>query len=161
MTNIFKLARVHIPSTDRNQFMHSLLDKGYINAPFRVDDEQRYITFMSDGTDDKEVIIVPDSDFDELAFVYEDWKSQGRNFDRCEKCGRLIKKSKTKPRKYCEECAKYAPVKDKTVECIDCGKVFKVEAHNTRTCRCEECQDINRKGTFSKYNAKRRGKSMV
>jgi uncharacterized OB-fold protein len=38
--------------------------------------------------------------------VYEDWKSQGRNFDRCEKCGRLIKKSKTKPRKYCEECAK-------------------------------------------------------
>jgi hypothetical protein len=106
LTNIFKLARVHIPSTDRNQFMHSLLDKGYINAPFRVDDEQRYVTFMSDGTDDEEIIIVPDGDFDELAFVYEDWKSKGQNFTRCEACGRLIKKSKTRPRKYCEECAK-------------------------------------------------------
>lgn len=113
LTNIFKLARVHIPSTDRNKFMHTLLDKGYINAPFRVDDEQRYVTFMSDGINDKEVIIVPDSDFDELAFVYEDWKSMGENFDRCEKCGRLIKKSKTKPRKYCEECAKNVQTEQK------------------------------------------------
>jgi hypothetical protein len=113
LTNIFKLARVHIPSTDRNKFMHTLLDKGYINAPFKVDDEQRYVTFMSDGVNDEEIIIVPDGDFDELAFVYEDWKSKGEKFTRCEMCGRLIKKSKTKPKKYCEECARESHLESK------------------------------------------------
>lgn len=113
LTNIFKLARVHIPSTDRNNFMHNLLNKGYINAPFRVSDEHRYVTFMSDGVDDEEIIIVPDGDFDELAFVYEQWKNKGCGFDRCSLCGRIIKQSKTKPRKYCEDCAKEAQTEQK------------------------------------------------
>ena len=99
------MARVHIPSTDRNKFLHELLNKGYINAPFKVDDEQRYITFMSDGNDDVEVLRVNECDFDELAFVYMNWKSDGVGFTRCEICNRLIKQSKTKPKKYCEECA--------------------------------------------------------
>ena len=105
LTNIFKLARVHIPSTDRNKFMHELLNKGYINAPFRVADEQRYVTFMSDGENDAEAIRVCEGDFEELAFVYANWKSGGAGFTRCVKCNRLIKQSKTKPRKYCEQCA--------------------------------------------------------
>lgn len=105
LTNIFKLARVHIPSTDRNKFMHSLLNKGYITAPFRVSDEHRYVTFISDVVDDEVILTVPECDFDELAFVYENWKSNGLSFDRCISCGKLIKKSKTKPRKYCEQCA--------------------------------------------------------
>lgn len=106
LTNIFKLARVHIPSVDRNNFMHNLFNNGYINAPFKVDDEQRYITFMSDGQDDIEVLKVNEFDFNELAFVYENWKNDGAGFTRCQKCNRLIKQSKTKPRKYCEDCAK-------------------------------------------------------
>lgn len=105
LTNIFKLARVHIPSTERNKFMHDLLNKGYINAPFRVADEQRYVTFMSDGENDVEVIKVNEFDFDELAYVYLNWKNEGKGFTRCQKCNKLIKQSKTKPRKYCELCA--------------------------------------------------------
>lgn len=105
LTNIFKLARVHIPSTERNKFMHELLSKGYINAPFRVADEQRYITFMSDSESDKEIIRINECDFDELAYVYLNWKNNSDGFTRCEKCNKLIKQSKTKPRKYCEECA--------------------------------------------------------
>lgn len=108
LTNIFKLARVHIPSSERNKFMHELLNKGYINAPFRVADEQRYITFMSDGENDEEVIRINECDFDELAYVYLNWKNNGNGFTRCEKCNKLIKQSKTKPRKYCEECAEEA-----------------------------------------------------
>ena len=106
LTNIFKLARVHIPSTKRNEFMHGLLENGYISAPFRVDDEQRYITFMSDGDGETAVIKINELDFYELAYVYENWKSGGSKFVRCDSCGRLIKRSKTRPRKYCEECAK-------------------------------------------------------
>lgn len=106
LTNIFKLARVHIPSTERNKFMHELLAKGFISAPFKVDDEQRYITYMSDNDDEDVIIKVNETDFYELAYVYEGWKNGGSGFVRCESCGRLIKRSKTKPRKYCEDCAK-------------------------------------------------------
>jgi hypothetical protein len=113
LTNIFKLARVHIPSTERNKFMHDILDKGYIKAPFRVADEHRYVTFMFDGDNDEEIINIPDNDFDELAFVYENWKNGGKGFGRCEVCGRFMKQSKTKPRKYCEECAKESHLESK------------------------------------------------
>jgi hypothetical protein len=113
LTNIFKLARVHIPSTDRNKFLHELLNKGYINAPFRVDDEQRYITFMSNEENDVEVLRVNEFDFDELAYVYMNWKNDGVGFTRCEVCNRFIKQSKTKPKKYCEECAAKALTEQK------------------------------------------------
>jgi hypothetical protein len=106
LTNIFKLARVHIPSTDRNMFMHELLQDGYINAPFKVDEEQRYVTFMSDEDNDIEVLHVSENDFDELAYVYENWKADGVGFARCELCNKLMQQSKTKPRKYCKNCAK-------------------------------------------------------
>lgn len=105
LTNIFNLARVHIPSTERNMFMHELYDSGYINPPFKVDDEHRYITFMSDGDNDAEVLRVSENDFNELAYVYENWKNNGVGFTRCELCNKLIQQSKTKPRKYCKECA--------------------------------------------------------
>ena len=105
LTNIFKLARVHIPSTDRSLFMHELLKDGYINAPFKVADEQRYVSFMSDGEEDAEVLRVSEVDFSELAYVYENWKNDGAGFTRCEVCNRLVQQSKTRPRKYCKECA--------------------------------------------------------
>ena len=33
------------------------------------------------------------------------WKNNGEGFTKCQKCGRTVKQSKTRPRKYCEECA--------------------------------------------------------
>lgn len=105
LTNIFKLARVHIPSTERSMFMHELLQDGYINAPFKVSDEYRYVTFMSSGENDIEVLRVNENDFDELAYVYENWKNNGIGFTRCERCNKLMQQSKTKPKKYCKVCA--------------------------------------------------------
>ena len=86
-------------------FMHDLKDAGYINPPFKVSDEHRYITFMSDGENDTEVLHVSESDFDELAYEYESWRNNGIGFTRCYKCHKLMRQSKTKPRKYCKECA--------------------------------------------------------
>lgn len=105
LTNIFKLARVHIPSTERNSFMHKLLADGYIKAPFKVSDEHRYITFMSEGENDTEILRVSEQDFEELAYVYENWKNNGVGFTRCTECNKLIRQSKTKPRQYCKDCA--------------------------------------------------------
>ena len=105
LTNLFKLARVNIPSTERNLFMHELYNNGYINAPFKIDEEQRYINFMSDGNDDVAVLTVNENDFNELAYVYENWKNNGCGFTRCEVCNKLIQQSKTRPRKYCKDCA--------------------------------------------------------
>ncbi len=105
LTNIFKLARVHIRSVDRGVFMHNLLVKKFINAPFKVDDEHRYAKFISDGIDDEVVLTVNEQDFEELAYLYESWKNQGVGFTRCEKCNKIIKQSKTKPKKYCKDCA--------------------------------------------------------
>ena len=45
-------------------------------------------------------------DFLELAYTYLDYINNHIGYGRCEKCGRMIKHSKTKPRKYCEECGK-------------------------------------------------------
>ena len=36
---------------------------------------------------------------------YENYKNNGVGFTRCQKCNKLIKKSKTRPRKYCKDCA--------------------------------------------------------
>lgn len=106
LTNIFKLARVHIPSTERNMFMHELYSKGYINAPFKVDEQQRYVNFMSDGENDQVVLEVNESDFNELAYVYENWKNNGVGFTRCKLCNKLMQQSKTRPRQYCKDCGK-------------------------------------------------------
>ena len=104
LTNIFKLARVHIPSTERENFMHNLFKMGFIAAPFKNNDSARWVTFLSD--EGEKVITVNELDFQELAFVYEQWKNGNRGFTRCQKCNRLMKQSKTKPKKYCEECGK-------------------------------------------------------
>ena len=105
LTNIFKLARVHIKSTDRGIFMNKLLTEKFINPPFKVDDEHRYVNFMSDGIDDEIVLTINEQDFEELAYVYENYKNNGIGFTRCQKCNKLIKQGKTRPRKYCKDCA--------------------------------------------------------
>lgn len=113
LTNLFKLARVHIPSVDREMFMHNLYKLGFIDAPYRNNDDSRWVTFMSDDEDKNVVLTINEIDFDELAYVYLNWKNNGQGYSRCQICNRLIKQSKTKPRKYCEECAKNIITKQK------------------------------------------------
>lgn len=103
LTNIFKLARVHIQSTKRDLFMHELLKMGLISAPFTVDGQERWVNCICEEGDP--ILTVSEQDFDELAYLYLNWKNKG-GYTRCQKCGKLIKQSKTKPRKYCEECGK-------------------------------------------------------
>ena len=106
LTNIFNFARVHIKSSDRDSFIQRLLNKGYINAPHNVDSDYKCVSFISDGNNDEEVLYIDENDFAELAYVYENWKNGGTGFTRCTCCRKLIPQSKTRPKKYCESCAK-------------------------------------------------------
>ena len=58
------------------------------------------------NNDDEEVLALDETDCQELAYVYLNWKNDGKGYTRCQKCNKIIKQSKTRPRKYCEECAK-------------------------------------------------------
>lgn len=106
LTNIFKFARVYIESTNRNMFIQELINKGYIDVLSNVDVEYKCALFISNGKNDEEVLHIDEKDFAELAYVYESWKSGGIGFTRCSRCRKLILQSKTRPKKYCDDCAK-------------------------------------------------------
>lgn len=72
----------------------------------------------------------------------------------CACCGQIIKNSKQRNRKYCDDCkVKHKPFyEDKIKNCIDCGCQF--EAWHNREVRCLECQ-IKANKTKAKERAKR------
>ena len=79
----------------------------------------------------------------------------------CQNCGKEFAHYSKNPRemgrKYCKECAeliKYkVSIEDdyKVITCIDCGEAVKIDKKDTRTCRCEDCQDIERRKNKLKY----------
>ena len=74
-----------------------------------------------------------------------------------------MKKSKKNPKRFCECCSKLVGevIDDKRVIlCVDCGKPVYIDKFDSATSRCEQCQVDNRKETYNKYNAKRRGKDI-
>jgi hypothetical protein len=92
--------------------------------------------------------------------LFEERFNNGDNrIIKCEKCGVYFVKEKPLPKKtlqksmrkrnsikygsykYCEYCRKYHKHNKKLVVCIDCGKEFIVKSCDTKTCRCEECQN--------------------
>ena len=59
------------------------------------------------------VLELDEVDCQELAYVYLSWKNKGHGYTKCQKCQRLMKQSKTKPKKYCENCAKEVQTEQK------------------------------------------------
>ena len=64
---------------------------------------------------DKVILELNETDCQELAYVYLHWKNGGKGYTRCQRCNRWMKQSKTKPRKYCEDCAKVVQTEQKRV----------------------------------------------
>ncbi len=63
-----------------------------------------------------------------------------KEYIHCAKCGKLIKNSKQRNRKYCSECNNKQKTiyEEKIKYCIDCGCKF--EAWHNREVRCIDCQ---------------------
>ena len=149
-TDLYKMARVVLPKDQRNIYLHFLVQDGLIEPHNNSKTKNKKLLFVSEDNNDEVILELKEIDFKELAYVYMFWKNNGVGFTKCQKCGRTIKQSKTKPRKYCETCAeivnneqsmeKYEKINNKIIKCIDCGKEFKINAKDNQTCRCEECQ---------------------
>lgn len=113
LSEVKNMARINMNRVDFEYFYANLYDKGVLkmnNSPIST---IQLVTFVSHDEEDKVVFELEEIDYLELAYVYLSWKSGGKGYARCQKCNRLMRQSKTKPRKYCEECAKEVLVEQK------------------------------------------------
>lgn len=142
ITELCKTARISVPADEREYILYEIVQRGFLGYPKKNDTQCLIVNFISD---DDVVLELDEMDCQELAYVYLNWKNDGKGYTRCQKCNRLIRQSKTKPRKYCEECAKYESIGTKVRTCVDCGMEFTIDARNTTKVRCDICQERYRK----------------
>lgn len=113
ITELCKMARISVPAEDREYILYDIVQKGFLGYPKKNNTQCLIVNFIND--EDEVVLTLDEMDCQELAYVYLNWKNDGKGYTRCQRCHRLIKQSKTKPRKYCEECAKEVLTEQKRV----------------------------------------------
>ena len=181
---IFKMARVTIPSADRDYYIYDMIHGDpaaaiYLN--YKNDDVSKRIDYISDDENDPVVLELDEDNYYELAYTYLNWKNGG-GFKKCKGCGKLFRVKNNiieqdrqgeinqgNRTQYCRACSlKYNPKykgKDDTaldyeakkITCVDCGDEIYLDNHMAgRTYRCEDCQRKADKERYAKYNAKRR-----
>ena len=111
ITELCKMARISVPADDREYILYDIVQKGFISCPKKNNTQCLIVNFISNETD--VVLTLDEVDCQELAYIYLNWKNDGKGYTKCQKCNRMIKQSKTKPRKYCEECAKEVVIEQK------------------------------------------------
>lgn len=102
LPNLCKVARISVPSEEREYILYNIVQMGLLGYPKKNNTQCLIVNFIND---DEVALQLDEVDCQELAYVYLNWKNDGKGYTRCQRCSRLIKQSKTKPRKYCEECA--------------------------------------------------------
>lgn len=110
ITELCKLARVSVPADDREYILYEIVKRGLLGYPKKNDSQCLIVNFMSF---DDVVLEIDETDCQELAYVYLNWKNNGKGYTRCQRCNKLMKQSKTKPKKYCEDCAKTVQTEQK------------------------------------------------
>jgi hypothetical protein len=111
LTELCKLARISVPADDREYILYNIVKKGLLSCPKKNDTKCLIVNCIND--DDDVVLELDEVDCQELAYVYLNWKNDGKGYTRCQRCNKLIKQSKTRPRKYCEECAEVVVTEQK------------------------------------------------
>ena len=155
---LFRLSRVSSDKRKKAKQISKLRELGLVEYAKKIDNLSLKVTFIDEDSE-KELFI---SDFRELGYEYLIY--MGENLTRCADCNILVRNNKQKTRKYCNECAAkskyYQPIGTKTIQCIDCGKDVEVDAKDTKTCRCKECQKEHdkeyNKNYMREYMRKRR-----
>ena len=104
ITELCKMARISVPAEDREYILYDIVQRGLLGYPKKNNTQCLIVNFINEVDD--AVLMLDEVDCQELAYIYLSWKNDGKGYTRCRKCRRIIKQSKTKPRKYCEECAK-------------------------------------------------------
>lgn len=166
-TVVFKMARITIPSSERDYFIYDLIHgdpSAAIYLNFKNDDTSKRIDYISDDENDPVVLELDEANYHELAFTYLNWKNGG-GYKQCKNCGKMFKvkgssigrqhgsNDKSNNSLYCKDCADQRKPKykgkdtqsldyePKKINCIDCGEVVYIDNYkNNTTCRCVECQ---------------------
>lgn len=139
LTEVCKLARISVPKDDREYILHKILKLGFIDCPKKNDTKCLRVTFIAD---DEEELLLSESDCQELAYIYLNWKNQ-KGYKKCQRCGRLFKERRGQI--LCQHCEEEQVIEYRTIYCVDCGKEIQLVEKDTRTCRCEECQNTRNK----------------
>lgn len=113
ITELCKLARVSVPADDREYILYEIVQKGFLGYPRKNNTQCLIVNFINN--EDDVVLTLDEVDCQELAYVYLNWKNDGKGYTRCQKCNKLMRQSKTKPRKYCECCAKEVQTEQKRI----------------------------------------------
>lgn len=155
MSDLFKLSRVAIPCKDRASYLHFAYQEGILAEHTFVGTNLKIVNFIDN--DSEMVMELTEPDYKELAYAYLNYKSGG--YRKCRGCGKLFKVNKKSHTKlYCKECSQKEEASEfKLIKCVDCGADVIVGKFDTKTCRCEECQNESNKERYNRYNAKRRG----
>lgn len=106
LSEVKNMARINMSRVDFEYFYANLYDKNVLQRNMSPTSTIQIVDFVSHNSDDEIAFELKEVDYLELAYVYLSWKNNGKEYTRCQKCDRLMRQSKTKPRKYCEECAK-------------------------------------------------------
>lgn len=136
---IYKLANISCSVDLRAKRIGTLIHSGLAEFAKRVDNLNLKVLFVDDEGKKKFIV----NDFRDLGNEY--LYRIGENYIRCAECGKLIKDNKNGTKKYCNSCASYVPQETKQVKCIDCGKIFFVDARITNKVRCDDCQQQKRR----------------
>ena len=110
ITELCKLARVSVPADDREYILYEIVQRGLLGYPKKNDTQCLLVNFINY---DDVVLELDETDCQELAYVYLNWKNDGKGYTKCQRCNRLMRQSKTKPKKYCEDCAKEVQTEQK------------------------------------------------
>lgn len=113
LSEVKKMARINMNRIDFEYFYANLYDKGVLQHNTSPTSTMQIVNFVSHNQDDEVAFELKEIDYLELAYVYLSWKNNGKGYTRCTKCDRLMRQSKTKPRKYCEECARESHLESK------------------------------------------------
>ena len=105
-----KEARISVPADEREYILYNIVQCGFLGYPKKNNTQCLIVNFIND---DEVVLNLDEVDCQELAYVYLSWKNDGKGYTKCQKCNRLMKQSKTKPKKYCEGCAKEVQTEQK------------------------------------------------
>lgn len=115
LSEIKNMARINMNRVDFEYFYANLYDKGVLQRNTSPVSTVQIVDFVSHNEDDVIAFELKEVDYLELAYVYLSWKNDGKGYTRCTRCDRLMRQSKTKPRKYCEECAQEVLTEQKRV----------------------------------------------
>ena len=162
ISDIFKLARVPCPYKERAYFLNFLFKdrEGGSFAQREIYGSRRNnvvykLNYVSYDLNDEVVLELNENNYTELASIYLNWKDGG--YKKCKNCGRLFK-FKTNSQ-YCKKCApKYKKIEYKSTKCVDCGEEVWISSKDTKTCRCEECQE-NRDILLNRESSRKRMKT--